>query len=208
MLHDDITVVIVQLGSDKQIFRQCASSLSTITSDDESNTYHNKRSSDGTAEETEMSVSDLISEYPESPPNTVATTVLKENNNSISHLNNSQKWHNSMSSSFSLLMGRSVGNIWAWLSNSNDAQRQSTDTQILTMMSAFDDLQTKHLSMLFNAVDADENGTLDREEVTRLIKHVIHMEVTPAVIDLAFSEMDTDGSGDVDFQEFSQFFGR
>ena len=76
------------------------------------------------------------------------------------------------------------------------------------MMSAFDDLQTKHLSMLFNAVDADENGTLDREEVTRLIKHVIHMEVTPAVIDLAFSEMDTDGSGDVDFQEFSQFFGR
>eukprot|EP00977_Amphora_coffeiformis_P005350 scaffold1143_cov177-Amphora_coffeaeformis.AAC.6 len=207
MLHDDITVVIVQLGRDKQMVRQFESSWSTVASEEEEDT-NNSRTCDATAEETEMSISDLMSEYPEVPPNTVTTTVLKKSNNGSDNLNNSQKWHNSMSSSFSYLMGRSVGNIWGWFSNGHDPQRQSTDTQILKMMSAFDGLQTEHLSMLFNAVDADENGTLDREEVTRLIKHVIHMDVTSAVVDLAFSEMDQDGSGDVDFEEFSQFFGR
>ena len=35
----------------------------------------------------------------------------------------------------------------------------------------------------------------------------IDMDVTDEVVDLAFSEMDTDGSGDVDFDEFVQFFG-
>ena len=88
-----------------------------------------------------------------------------------------------------------------------DAQRQATDRQIIEMMLAFEDLQARHLRILFNAVDVDGNGTLDREEITRLIKYVIDMDVSDEVVDLAFSEMDADGSGDVDFEEFVQFFG-
>ena len=64
------------------------------------------------------------------------------------------------------------------------------------------------MKILFNAVDVDGNGTLDREEIRRLIKNVIDMDVTKSVIDLAFSEMDTDGSGDVDYEEFVTFFGK
>ena len=88
-----------------------------------------------------------------------------------------------------------------------DAGRPIVDTQILEMMNSFDEMGTKSLKILFHAVDVDGNGTLDREEVTRLVRHVIQMDVSPAVIDLAFSEMDADGSGDVDVEEFIQFFG-
>lgn len=89
----------------------------------------------------------------------------------------------------------------------DDAERQFVDKQILQMMRAFDEMGTRSLSILFHAVDVDDNGTLDRNEVTRLVRHVIQMDVSPAVIDLAFSEMDADGSGDVDLDEFIQFFG-
>jgi len=88
-----------------------------------------------------------------------------------------------------------------------DAQRQAIDRQIIEMMLSFGDMPTSALRYLFRSVDVDGNGTLDREEITRMIKNVIDMDVTDEVVDLAFSEMDTDGSGDVDFDEFVQFFG-
>ena len=91
---------------------------------------------------------------------------------------------------------------------SADAQRQKTDRQIIEMMLAFEDMNSRQMKILFNAVDVDGNGTLDREEIRRLIKNVIDMDVTKSVIDLAFSEMDTDGSGDVDYEEFVTFFGK
>ena len=90
----------------------------------------------------------------------------------------------------------------------DDAKREATDNQIIEMMNAFDDMEARHLRILFNAVDVDGNGSLDREEITRLIRNVIQMDdVSPDVVALAFSEMDADGSGDVDFDEFIQFFG-
>ena len=89
-----------------------------------------------------------------------------------------------------------------------NSERIETDNQILEMMNTFDDMDTRHLKILFNAVDIDGNGTLDRDEITRLIRNVIMMDVQPGVVDLAFSEMDIDGPGDVDLDEFVQFFGK
>ena len=68
-------------------------------------------------------------------------------------------------------------------------------------------MNARHLLILFNALDVDGNGTLDKEEVGRLINQVMLTEVTPAAVDVAFGEMDGDGSGAVDFAEFLAFFG-
>ena len=85
--------------------------------------------------------------------------------------------------------------------------RQETDAQILRMMRSFDDLNDRHLRTLFNAVDIDGNGILDRAEVKRLITKVICMDVADEVVEFAFSEMDFDDSGGVDINEFTRFFG-
>ena len=53
----------------------------------------------------------------------------------------------------------------------------------------------------------DGNGTLDREEIGRLINQVMLTNVSAGVVNLAFEEMDADGSGAVDFLEFVAFFG-
>ena len=85
--------------------------------------------------------------------------------------------------------------------------RVATDQQIVEMMEIFEGMSARHLNILFNALDVDGNGTLDKEEVGRLINQVMLTEVTPAAVDLAFGEMDDDGSGAVDFGEFLAFFG-
>lgn len=85
--------------------------------------------------------------------------------------------------------------------------RVATDKQIVEMMEIFEGMSARHLKILFNALDVDGNGSLDKEEVGRLINQVMLTEVTPAAVDLAFGEMDDDGSGAVDFEEFLAFFG-
>ena len=60
---------------------------------------------------------------------------------------------------------------------------------------------------MFNALDVDGNGTLDREEIGRLINQVMLTNVNEDVVNIAFEEMDADRSGAVDFFEFVAFFG-
>lgn len=88
-----------------------------------------------------------------------------------------------------------------------DKGREAKDKQIVEMMEYFEGMNIRHMEILFNALDMDGNGTLDREEVGRLIDQVMLAKVSPDIVDLAFSEMDDDGSGAVDFDEFVAFFG-
>lgn len=174
MLHDDITVVILQLGETKGPQTQVSGSLFNMLQNDE----RRKQTSDATG----MFYDSFETQSLMSMSRTKAKREMAVKNSMLD-------WTNVIA----LLQA--------------DAQREATDKQVIQMMNSFDDLEAKHLKILFNAVDVDENGTLDREEITRLIRHVIQMDVSPAVIDLAFSEMDVDGSGDVDIDEFIQFFG-
>lgn len=86
-------------------------------------------------------------------------------------------------------------------------ERKEIDKQIVEMMEFFEGMNTRHLEILFNALDVDGNGDLDHDEVYRLINQVMLTNVEPAVVDVAFKEMDGDGSGAVDFDEFVAFFG-
>ena len=76
--------------------------------------------------------------------------------------------------------------------------------------SASDDLRRdrKHelLQKVWSKVDADGNGTLDKEEVRLVLVQMGWEAITAETLDKTMAEIDTDGSGDVDFDEFSAWF--
>ena len=158
LLHDDITVVIIQLGSTKAF-------------------YKGRRGRSGRG--------------------------LGHKNASVTSLKSLQK----------ALLRQSVNRLKDPMQalqerlKDNDPERQETDKQIVAMMDFFDGMNIRHLKILFNALDVDGNGTLDREEIGRLINQVMLTDVSADVVNLAFEEMDADGSGAVDFFEFVAFFG-
>ena len=175
MLHDDITVIILQFGQTKGLQKQFGGTLFSLL---QNNAPAHDRDSDEFFDSQMFETSSMMS---------MSRTKAKRE----------------------LAVKSSIFDWTAAIQSLQiNSERIETDNQILDMMNAFDDLETKHLKILFNAVDIDGNGTLDREEITRLIRNVIMMDVRPGVIDLAFSEMDIDGSGDVDIDEFIQFFGK
>ena len=61
------------------------------------------------------------------------------------------------------------------------------------------------LRSLFDQVDADKSGLLDREEVRTMVIR-LGREVTEQEIDEAMAAMDEDKSGEVDVDEFSQWW--
>jgi ribosomal protein L12E/L44/L45/RPP1/RPP2 len=68
-----------------------------------------------------------------------------------------------------------------------------------------DDEELRKLRALFDMVDADGSGELDREEVSRLSKDM-GAALSDAELDTAMSKMDQDGSGLVDFDEFRSWY--
>lgn len=74
-------------------------------------------------------------------------------------------------------------------------------------MSVFEGMNARQLKMLFNALDMDGNGVLDRGDLAKLLSKVLEKSVTPAVLDTVFSEMDDNGNVDIDSDEFISFFG-
>jgi hypothetical protein len=62
------------------------------------------------------------------------------------------------------------------------------------------------LRKVWNAVDIDGNGSLDRDEVRSVLKQMGWETITTARLDDVFEELDTDKSGGVDFDEFSTWF--
>eukprot|EP01046_Picozoa_sp_COSAG06_P036542 COSAG06_NODE_4037_length_4638_cov_4.665124_3_plen_905_part_00 len=60
------------------------------------------------------------------------------------------------------------------------------------------------LQAMFNEIDSDGNGTLDRYEVDRMAK-ILGMDFNQAQMDMAWKFMDHDGSGEVEFDEFKHW---
>ena len=69
-------------------------------------------------------------------------------------------------------------------------------------------LQIDDARAWFDECDADGNGTLDEAEVYAAMHHLLGGTVTRATIAQLFAEIDVDGSGDVDFDEFLVFVAR
>ena len=89
----------------------------------------------------------------------------------------------------------------------DDALRTATTEQMLRLSKTMEGMSTSQLKMLFDALDVDKNGTLDRDEITKLVTNVLQEEaVTPQVMDSCFEEMDADRSGTVEWNEFANFF--
>lgn len=64
------------------------------------------------------------------------------------------------------------------------------------------------LQKVWERVDEDGSGTLDRDEVAKVLIQMGFEGTGQKVLDEAMAEMDEDGSGEVDFDEFSAWFMR
>ena len=61
------------------------------------------------------------------------------------------------------------------------------------------------IEKLFNEIDADQSGTLEREEI-KLLALRLGKPMTERQLDEAMAVMDANGGGDVDMQEFAAWF--
>ena len=61
------------------------------------------------------------------------------------------------------------------------------------------------LRQLFDSIDADGSGLLDKDELAVLAAK-LGRTLGPAELDSAMTEMDTDQSGEVDFEEFEEWW--
>ena len=62
------------------------------------------------------------------------------------------------------------------------------------------------VALEFARLDSDGSGSLDRDEVTRLISGMLGNKTTQEDIEEALTKMDKDGSGEVEQAEFAQWF--
>lgn len=67
--------------------------------------------------------------------------------------------------------------------------------------------------LAFKTFDVDGNGSIDREELARLVRHrdigdVLQVEVTEQEIDAILMEVDLNGDGTIDFDEFLEMMRR
>ena len=59
---------------------------------------------------------------------------------------------------------------------------------------------------LFELADADNSGALDKGEVKALAASLGKPGLSRSVLDAAWKDMDSDGSGDVDYEEFAAWW--
>ena len=60
---------------------------------------------------------------------------------------------------------------------------------------------------VFEAADKDESGVIDRDELRSIMKELGN-PLSPTQLDEAMSDMDSDGSGEIDFVEFSAWWSK
>lgn len=64
------------------------------------------------------------------------------------------------------------------------------------------------LRELWATFDDDGSGILERSEVSHVIEAALDRQATQEELDKAFAEMDVDGSGEIDFNEFSEWWNK
>eukprot|EP01107_Rhizomastix_libera_P003667 TRINITY_DN16326_c0_g1_i1.p1 TRINITY_DN16326_c0_g1~~TRINITY_DN16326_c0_g1_i1.p1 ORF type:complete len:192 (-),score=58.37 TRINITY_DN16326_c0_g1_i1:434-1009(-) len=78
------------------------------------------------------------------------------------------------------------------------------ELKALAEKSSFDGKQLKELLKLFQELDKDKSGELDRKEFTELFtKRFVMKGATPADVDTMFNAFDSDHSGTVSFTEMA-----
>ncbi len=66
--------------------------------------------------------------------------------------------------------------------------------------------EDNRLQDVWRKVDVDHSGSLDKEEVRQVLEEMGWDEVTDEMADEMMGVIDADGSGEVDFDEFSHWF--
>jgi len=89
------------------------------------------------------------------------------------------------------------------------AQRRAAEKKWCSVFSAFPltEMDDKGLHNLFNDIDADSSGSLDKSEVASLLENATGGQQdagTLAMIDHMITSADVDGDGQIDFDEFVQ----
>lgn len=62
--------------------------------------------------------------------------------------------------------------------------------------------EKKDLEKIFRAMDTDQNGELDREEVLRGYEEHFGIPISEDAVDAMFKAVDIDGNGAIDYTEF------
>jgi hypothetical protein len=78
-------------------------------------------------------------------------------------------------------------------------QALSTHASLLAEVEAQEEADVR---AVFDGIDLDGNGTLERNELDTLAQRLLHRPLSKAELDKAMADMDEDGSGEVDFEEF------
>eukprot|EP01043_Picozoa_sp_COSAG02_P002582 COSAG02_NODE_60_length_43475_cov_59.494582_10_plen_3160_part_00 len=96
-----------------------------------------------------------------------------------------------------------------------DVNIQVTRTQVDELMARHNiELSVGYMNSVFGRYDEDRSGALDREEFEKFATVVvrkylqIHASSEKGPIDIAFEQMDPDGSGEVDYEEFIEWWGK
>ena len=82
------------------------------------------------------------------------------------------------------------------------AERVATEEAKKSRLDEFRDV----VQVAFNKYDEDGSGTMEIDELEQMLKHELREPVPPEDLQAAIQEMDADGNGVVDFEEFLDWF--
>eukprot|EP01047_Picozoa_sp_COSAG01_P068422 COSAG01_NODE_9886_length_2311_cov_6.124322_1_plen_487_part_00 len=106
---------------------------------------------------------------------------------------------------FDGILGEIVNEITDTTRDTKD--RQEFDQQIMEVVKFMDGKPVADLQADFKALDADNSGELDVDEVRALVQRALGREVESRVVSACFDQMDVDDSKTINFDEFCSFFG-
>ena len=87
-----------------------------------------------------------------------------------------------------------------------DALFQTIDTNQDGAVSFQEFKRVLYSRIVYEAIDEDVNGHLEREEIRESIHILLRLSVTDAEFNVLFNELDADRNGNVSFSEYKRFF--
>lgn len=76
-----------------------------------------------------------------------------------------------------------------------------------SLVNDFTPSQFEEMVSMFKRTDADGSGNIDLEEINKMLADMDMDHLQDAALEL-LEDLDTDGSGELDFAEFCDFFSR